>query len=57
VVGSGIQETGDLAVMTSSISLVVFGAAFALLFLPETCRQELEALSREEATTSANLPR
>jgi hypothetical protein len=35
------------------VSMVVFGAALALLFLPETFRQELEILSHEEAPTSA----
>lgn len=53
VVGSGIQEAGDMAVMTTRVSMVVFGAALALLFLPETFRQELEILSHEEAPTSA----
>lgn len=38
---------GDLAVATSRIALVVLVAALALLALPETFRQELEAISHD----------
>ncbi len=48
LVGLGTHAPGDIARMTSLISLVVLGAAFALLALPETYRQELEAISHDE---------
>jgi predicted MFS family arabinose efflux permease len=48
LVGLGTYEPGDIARMTSLIALVVLGAAFALLALPETYRQELEAISHDE---------
>lgn len=48
LVGLGTYAPGDIARMTSLVSLVVLGAAFALLALPETYRQELEAISYDE---------
>ena len=48
LVGLGTAAPGDIARMTSLIALVVLGAAAALLALPETYRQELEAISHDE---------
>lgn len=48
LVGLGTSGAGDIARMTSLISLVVLGAAVALLALPETYRQELETISHDE---------
>jgi MFS family permease len=52
LVGLGTREGVDIARMTSLISLSVAVAAFALLLLPETYRQELEALSHETGATA-----
>jgi MFS family permease len=48
LVGLGTHGPGDIARMTSLVALAVLGAAFALLALPETYRQELEAISHDE---------
>jgi len=48
LVGLGTYSPTDIAHMTSLIALAVLGAAFALLALPETYRQELEAISHDE---------
>ena len=48
LVGLGTRAGVDIARMTSLIALVVLGAAFALLALPETHLQELEAISHDE---------
>ena len=48
LVGLGTHAPGDIARMTSLIALAVLGAAFALLALPETYRQELEAISHDD---------
>ncbi len=45
LVGLGVREPGDIARMTSLISLVALAGGFVLLFLPETARHELELLS------------
>jgi putative MFS transporter len=54
LVGLGTYAPGDIAQMTSLIALSVFGAALALLALPETYRQELEAISHDEDEPAAN---
>jgi predicted MFS family arabinose efflux permease len=52
-IGLGLVSLGtDIARMTSLISLVVLVAAVALLALPETFRQELEAISHDEEPTA-----
>lgn len=58
LVGLGTYAPGDIARMTSLISLVVLVAAFVLLTFPETYRQELEALSHDddEPAAAAALP-
>jgi len=48
LVGLGTRAPGDIARMTSFISLVMLGAAVALLALPETFRQELEVISHDD---------
>jgi len=48
IVGAGTDRAGDIAAMTSRISLVVGVSAFLLLLMPETNRQELEAISGDE---------
>jgi hypothetical protein len=48
LVGLGTYAAGDIASMTSLIALSVLGAAVTLLALPETYRQELEAISHDE---------
>jgi putative MFS transporter len=48
LVGLGTYAPGDIARMTSFVALTVLGAALALLALPETYRQELEAISHDE---------
>jgi putative MFS transporter len=48
LVGVGTSAGGDIARMTSFISLAVLGAALAVFALPETYRQELEAISHDE---------
>ena len=48
LVGAGTYNAGDIAAMTSRISLVVLVSAFMLLLLPETFQQELEAISGDE---------
>jgi putative MFS transporter len=48
IVGLGTARGIQIATMTSAISLVVLGAALAVLALPETQRQELEALSHDD---------
>lgn len=53
LVGLGTSAAGDIARMTSLISLVVLGAAVALLALPETYRQELEIISHDEDEPAA----
>jgi putative MFS transporter len=45
IVGLGTQETGDIARMTGITSLAVLAGGFAILFLPETRRRELEEIS------------
>jgi predicted MFS family arabinose efflux permease len=50
LVGLGTREPGDMARMTSLVSLAVLAAAVALLRLPETRGQELEAISGEKTT-------
>jgi len=47
IVSWGTNEPGDLARMVSAVASVSFAAAVALLFLPETYRQELEVISHE----------
>ena len=56
LVGLGTREPGDIARMTSLISLVALAGGFALLFLPETSRRELELLSDEEHGVAAIEP-
>ena len=53
VVSWGTDEPGDLARMVSRVAAVSFVAALALLFLPETYRQELEAISPEQPVAHA----
>ncbi len=48
VVGAGTHAPGDLARLTSLLSLTVLLGGLALLFLPETRRRELEAISGDE---------
>jgi MFS family permease len=48
IVGAGTQAPGDLARMVSLVATLSLAAAVALLFLPETYRQELEAISPEK---------
>ena len=48
LVGLGTHEPGDIARMTSFMSLVMLGAAAAVLALPETFRQELEVISHDD---------
>lgn len=52
VVSWGTQAPGDLAQMVSRVAAVSFAAAIALLFLPETYRQELEAISHDPTDTA-----
>jgi putative MFS transporter len=47
IVGAGTQAPGDMARMTSWLSLVVALGGLVLLLLPETRRRELEAISEE----------
>jgi putative MFS transporter len=53
LVGLGTHAPGDIARMTSLVSLVVFIAGVTLLALPETHLQELEAISHDDAFTPA----
>jgi len=53
LVGQGTSEPGDIARMTSLVSLIVLVAGFALLLFPETRLRELEVISGEEAATSS----
>jgi MFS family permease len=53
LVGIGTHAPGDIARMTSLVALVVLGAAFALLALPETYRLELEAISHDQDESTA----
>lgn len=55
LVGLGTREPGDMARMTSLVSFAVLAAAFALLRLPETKGQELEAISGEGASPAPAL--
>jgi MFS transporter, putative metabolite:H+ symporter len=48
LVGLGTNAPGDIARMTSLTGLAVLVAAFAVLALPETFRQELETLSHDD---------
>jgi MFS family permease len=48
IVGLGTARGVDIATMTSGLSLVVLGAGVAVLGLPETHRQELEAISHDD---------
>ncbi len=48
LVGMGTETAADIARMTSLVSLSVLAAAFALFLLPETFRQELEAISHDD---------
>ncbi len=48
LVGLGTQAPGDIARMTTLVALAVLVAAFALLALPETRRQELETISHDD---------
>lgn len=54
IVGAGTYDPGDIAAMTSRISLVVLVSAFMLLLLPETYRQELESISADEEDEEAS---
>ena len=59
LVGAGTHAPGDIARMTSLTALVVLVAAVAVLLLPETHLQELEALSHDDediTATAAVLP-
>jgi MFS family permease len=47
IVSWGTNEAGDLARMVSAVATVSFAAAIAVMFLPETYRQELEVISHE----------
>jgi AAHS family 4-hydroxybenzoate transporter-like MFS transporter len=47
IVGAGTHAPGDLARMTSLLSVTVLAAGLVLLALPETHGRELEALSAE----------
>jgi AAHS family 4-hydroxybenzoate transporter-like MFS transporter len=53
LVGAGTYAAGDIARMTSLIAIAVFGAAVALLALPETFRLELEAISHDDDEPAA----
>ncbi|MDX2170869.1 MAG: MFS transporter [Deltaproteobacteria bacterium] len=57
LVSLGVSLGSDIARATSLIALVVLVAALALLTLPETFRQELEAISHDddEATLAASI--
>jgi hypothetical protein len=46
--GRGTRGPGDIARLTSGLSLVTLLAALVLLLLPETGRCELETISRAE---------
>ena len=50
LVGLGTYAPGDIARMTSLIALVVLLAGCSVLALPETYRQELEAISQDDDT-------
>jgi len=47
LVGLGTTDLGDIPGMTSLVSLSVLAAGITMLWLPETARQELEAISPE----------
>jgi putative MFS transporter len=48
VAGLGVRAPGDIARMTTLLSLAALLAAVALLLLPETRRRELEAISDDD---------
>jgi len=48
LVGLGTSGSGDIARMTTRLSIAAFGAALLLFTLPETHRRELEAISPED---------
>jgi MFS family permease len=56
IVGLGTHAPGDIARMTSLMSLTALPAAVILLLLPETRLRELETISREETSRSPGLP-
>ena len=56
LVGLGTAAGANIARMTSLIALVVLVAAIALLALPETYRQELEAISDDEERVAVVAP-
>lgn len=49
IFGFGTESSGSLSSVVSWLSLSSIGAAFCLLFLPETHQRELEAISGETA--------
>jgi MFS family permease len=49
LVGMGTEAPGDIARLTSALSLTTLAAAVVILMLPETRRRELEAISGEDA--------
>lgn len=49
LVGLGTRAPGDIARLTSLVSLMALPAAAAMLILPETRRRELEAISPEQS--------
>ena len=53
LVGMGTHAPGDIARLTSTVSLTALPAAAAILLLPETRRRELETISREDVPGSA----
>ncbi len=53
LVGMGTHAPGDIARLTSLVSLTALPAAVAILLLPETRRRELEAISREDVPAAA----
>ena len=52
VVGAGTRAPGDIARLTSLLSLTVLAGGIAILALPETGRRELEAISHEDRASS-----
>lgn len=52
LVGAGTETAGDIARVTSLLSLTVLASGVAVLALPETGRRELEAISDDDHSPS-----